>query len=176
MCPKQTVESKPGLINLIVPTPDGAFVAGYSHKGLARLQFPSTDKAPPARSTGRKHLPARIGQWHTLTKMALRTALSGRRPKKLPPLDLSCGTPFQQGVWRAVQKIAPGRTLSYGELAKAIGKPRAFRAVGGACRANPIPVLIPCHRVLTTNGRLGGFSGGLAWKRSLLAREGVNPR
>jgi len=74
----------------------------------------------------------------------------------------------------ALQAIPPGRTASYGELARAIGRPRACRAVGGACGANPIVVLIPCHRALAANGRLGGFSGGLDWKRTLLAVEGVN--
>ena len=67
-----------------------------------------------------------------------------------------------------------GKTKSYGEVARAIGKPKAVRAVGGACGANPIPVLIPCHRVLAANRKLGGFSGGLNWKRKLLAQERVS--
>ena len=66
-----------------------------------------------------------------------------------------------------------GKTKSYGEIAQAIGKPKAVRAVGSACGANPIPVLVPCHRVLAANHKLGGFSGGLTRKRSLLAREGI---
>jgi O-6-methylguanine DNA methyltransferase len=103
---------------------------------------------------------------------ALKSILAGRAPKQLPPLDLT-GTDFQKSVWRALQKISPGQTKSYGEIARAIGRPKAVRAVGGACGANPVPVLIPCHRVLAANGKLGGFSGGLDWKRVLLAREGV---
>jgi O-6-methylguanine DNA methyltransferase len=90
----------------------------------------------------------------------------------LPPLDLSGGTGFQQRVWRALRRIGWGRTKSYAQVAEAIGSPTAVRAVGGACGANPIPVLVPCHRVLAANLRLGGFSGGLNWKRTLLAREG----
>ena len=70
-------------------------------------------------------------------------------------------------------KISIGKTKSYGEIAAAIGNPKAVRAVGGACGANPVPVLVPCHRVLAANKKLGGFSGGLDWKRSLLKREGV---
>lgn len=70
-------------------------------------------------------------------------------------------------------KIKLGRTQSYGEIAKAIGKPKAVRAVGGACGANPIPLLVPCHRVLAANKKIGGFSSGLDWKRKLLAREGI---
>lgn len=71
-------------------------------------------------------------------------------------------------------KLGPGETKSYGEIAEAIGKPKAVRAVGGACGANPIPVLVPCHRILAANKKIGGFSGGLEWKRRLLGREGVS--
>jgi O-6-methylguanine DNA methyltransferase len=70
-------------------------------------------------------------------------------------------------------KIPLGKTRSYGEIAQAIGKPKAVRAVGGACGANPIPVLVPCHRVLAANNKIGGFSSGLGWKASLLEREGI---
>ena len=70
-------------------------------------------------------------------------------------------------------KLGPGETKSYGEIAGAIGHPRAMRAVGGACDANPIPVLMPCHRVLAAENKIGGFSSGLDWKRRLLAKEGI---
>ena len=73
-----------------------------------------------------------------------------------------------------MRKISMGQTKSYGEIARAIGRPKAVRAVGGACGANPIPVLIPCHRVLAANGKIGGFSGGLDRKYDLLAREGIS--
>jgi O-6-methylguanine DNA methyltransferase len=102
----------------------------------------------------------------------LKKILAGRAPKTFPPLDLA-GTEFQKNVWNALRKITPGTTKSYGEIAQAIGRPKAVRAVGGACGANPVPVLVPCHRVLAANRKLGGFSGGLDWKRALLAREGV---
>ena len=72
-----------------------------------------------------------------------------------------------------MRQIRTGQTRSYGEIAKEIGRPKALRAVGGACGANPIPVFVPCHRVLAANQRIGGFSGGLDWKRKLLKREGV---
>src|SRR5205807_6059960 len=75
---------------------------------------------------------------------------------------------------RAMLRIAFGETRSYGELAQAIGKPKAVRAVGGACGANPIPVIVPCHRVLAANQKLGGFSAGLHWKLKLLGIEGFN--
>jgi O-6-methylguanine DNA methyltransferase len=99
--------------------------------------------------------------------------LAGQSAGKLPPLDLSAGTQFQKQVWQVLLGIAPGQTLSYGEVARAMGGPKALRAVGRACGANPIPVLVPCHRVLAAGRRLGGFSAGLDWKRTLLGREGI---
>ena len=110
-----------------------------------------------------------------MTADALKKILAGNEPKKLPPLDLN-GTEFQKCVWNELRKISPGKTKSYGEIAAAIGRPKAVRAVGGACGANPVPVLVPCHRVLAANQKLGGFSGGLDWKRSLLAREKITLR
>jgi O-6-methylguanine DNA methyltransferase len=97
--------------------------------------------------------------------------LRGEQPDRLPPLDLSRGTPFQQEVWRALLEIPAGETRSYGEIAARVGEPGAARAVGAACGANPIPVLVPCHRVLAAHKKLGGFSSGLKWKRLLLERE-----
>lgn len=99
--------------------------------------------------------------------------LAGRPAKTLPPVDLSAGTDFQRRVWGALRRIGWGRTRSYGQVARAIGQPKAARAVGAACGANPIPVLVPCHRVLAADKRLGGYSGGLDWKRALLRREGI---
>jgi O-6-methylguanine DNA methyltransferase len=134
----------------------------------------SSASSASVRDSSRRLLQTKILRWHRATVAALKNILAGRSPGKFPPLDLSNGTMFQQKVWNALQKIARGRTKSYGEIARAVGKPRAVRAVGGACGANPIPVLIPCHRVVAANKKLGGFSGGLNWKRDLLKREGVS--
>lgn len=158
---------------LPIPTPEGQFTAYYSPKGLCCLRFPSR-RNHQARCAGAARLPAQVRQWHAAASKAIRLALAGRAPAALPPLDLSCGTDFQQQVWRALRRIAPGRTLSYAQVARAIGNPAAARAAGGACGANPIPLFVPCHRVLAAGRRLGGFSGGLNWKRKLLSREGVN--
>jgi len=84
------------------------------------------------------------------------------------------GTPFQQRVWRALRLIPPGRTVSYGELARSIGAPAAVRAVGAANGANPIGIVIPCHRVIGVDGRLVGYGGGLERKRWLLQHEHAN--
>ena len=110
-------------------------------------------------------------EWKRQTAEALFTVLRGQQPKQLPPLDLSRGTDFQQKVWKALLTIIAGETRSYGEVARMIGLPGAARAVGAACGTNAIPVLIPCHRVLAANRRIGGFSAGLKWKRLLLERE-----
>jgi methylated-DNA-[protein]-cysteine S-methyltransferase len=87
------------------------------------------------------------------------------------PLDLSMGTPFQQAVWFALMQIPLGQTCSYGQLALAIGKPNASRAVGMAVGRNPISVLIPCHRVLGSQGQMTGYAGGLWRKEALLGLE-----
>jgi methylated-DNA-[protein]-cysteine S-methyltransferase len=85
------------------------------------------------------------------------------------------GTPFQREVWTALRRIPPGSTTTYGELAKTIGRPNAVRAVGMANGSNPIPIVVPCHRVIGSDGTLTGYGGGLPRKRWLLAHEGALP-
>ena len=88
------------------------------------------------------------------------------------PVGLA-GTAFQQRVWQALCGIAPGDTVTYGELARRIGAPRAVRAVGAAIGRNPVSIIVPCHRVVGHDGSLTGYAGGLARKRHLLRHEGV---
>ena len=85
----------------------------------------------------------------------------------------TAGTPFQRSVWKALRKIKCGTTISYAELAKRIGRPKAVRAVGLANGQNPISVVVPCHRVIGSNGSLTGYGGGLPRKKWLLEHEGV---
>jgi methylated-DNA-[protein]-cysteine S-methyltransferase len=94
----------------------------------------------------------------------------GRRQKFSSPLLLE-GTDFQKAVWRQLQKIPFGQTASYGDVARAVGSPRAFRAVGNANNKNPIPLIIPCHRVIGSDGKLVGFGGGIWRKEWLLDHE-----
>lgn len=94
-------------------------------------------------------------------------------PGPLPPLDLG-GSDFQRRVWRAIARIPRGEVISYAELARRAGNPRAVRAAAQACGANPVPLLVPCHRVVRSDGSLGGFGGGLPMKRRLLSSEGVD--
>lgn len=88
------------------------------------------------------------------------------------PIDVQ-GTGFQLRVWRELRRIPWGRVASYAEIAERVHVPRGMRAVGAANGANPVPIVVPCHRVVEVGGRLGGFSGGLDVKRALLAREGA---
>lgn len=98
---------------------------------------------------------------------------AGRRRAFSVPLSMH-GTPFQMRVWQALQEIPWGETVSYGEIARRIGNPRACRAVGMANHVNPLPVLIPCHRVVGANGKLTGYGGGLDIKTKLLEIEGLH--
>jgi methylated-DNA-[protein]-cysteine S-methyltransferase len=83
------------------------------------------------------------------------------------------GTDFQKSVWHCISTIPYGQTRTYGQIARELGNPDAARAVGMANRANPIPIVVPCHRVVQSNGKLGGYSGGLHLKDALLRLEGV---
>jgi methylated-DNA-[protein]-cysteine S-methyltransferase len=105
------------------------------------------------------------------TQLAL--YLKGALPKFSLPLKVS-GTPFQLAVWKAIAKVPFGKTISYGEIATALGKPQAARAVGAAVGANPTPLLVGCHRVLGSSGSLTGYSGGqgIKTKKLLLDHEG----
>jgi methylated-DNA-[protein]-cysteine S-methyltransferase len=104
----------------------------------------------------------------------LREYFAGHRTDFDLPLN-AAGTSFQRTVWRQLQAIAYGETISYGELARRIGNPKASRAVGSANGSNPIPIVIPCHRVIAADGKLGGFGGGLPVKETLLALETRHP-
>tara|TARA_B100001559_G_C16129840_1_gene452454 strand:+ start:49 stop:531 length:483 start_codon:yes stop_codon:yes gene_type:complete len=151
----------------LIETELGEFRVQYTKQGLARLQFPKT-KIDRVSSTITP-----IKHWINQTKRALNAILNGKNPKHYPPLDLSSGTDFQREVWALLQSIPIGEVEAYGELAYRLNKPKAARAVGGACRANPIPILIPCHRIVGANGSLTGFSAGMNWKIHLLRIEGV---
>jgi len=95
----------------------------------------------------------------------------GNRKTFTQTLAFLSGTPFQQSVWKALIEVPYGKTKTYGDIAKKVGRPKAFRAVGGANNANPIPIIIPCHRIIGSNGSLVGFGGGLDMKAKLLELE-----
>lgn len=100
---------------------------------------------------------------------------SGARSGFALPIDPD-GTPFQKAVWKAIQKIPAGRTRSYADIAREIGRPNAYRAVGNALNRNPLCIVTPCHRVTTSDGGLGGYAFGRKAKKHLLSLEGVSVR
>jgi methylated-DNA-[protein]-cysteine S-methyltransferase len=106
------------------------------------------------------------------TRAQLDDYFAGRTTTFDLPLGAS-GTPFQTQVWNALRAIPFGETVSYGEIARRLGDPKAMRAVGAANGRNPIPIIVPCHRVIGANGSLTGFGGGIDRKRWLLAHEGI---
>jgi methylated-DNA-[protein]-cysteine S-methyltransferase len=123
---------------------------------------------------GRK-APRSAGEMPTVLKdtaSQLDEYFAGERTEFDVPMELD-GTDFQKDVWTELTRIPYGVTISYGELARRVGRPKGPRAVGQANGRNPIPIIVPCHRVLASNG-IGGYGGGLPMKRSLLAVEGVS--
>ncbi|TAL10124.1 MAG: methylated-DNA--[protein]-cysteine S-methyltransferase [Nitrospirae bacterium] len=123
--------------------------------------------APAPTTAGRE------GRHIKAAQSAIETYLKGKSRSFNLPIDLDGQTPFQKKVWQMLQTIPYGRVRSYGWVARKIGRPRAARAVGAACGANPVPLLVPCHRVVAGDGSLGGFSGGLPNKKRLLTLEGI---
>jgi O-6-methylguanine DNA methyltransferase len=107
------------------------------------------------------------------TRRQLLDYLAGRRNTFDVPLDLSQGTSFQRQVWRTLQRVPYGKLRSYQWIAARVGGRHYARAVGNAVGANPLPIIVPCHRIVAHDASLGGFSGGLSIKRKLLSLEGT---
>ena len=146
----------------------------FSAVGLVRLWFPEPFPKEKLSQTESNPETARQPQ-EQITLQWLKAYLGGEPMGAVPVpcLDLRGGTVFQQNVWRAIRRIPFGETQSYSQIANSIRNTRAVRAIGSACGANPIPLIIPCHRVLAANHTLGGFSGGISWKKRLLKLEGI---
>ncbi|MEO0083992.1 MAG: methylated-DNA--[protein]-cysteine S-methyltransferase [candidate division WOR-3 bacterium] len=102
----------------------------------------------------------------------LKDYFSGKKVDFSVELDIAQYPIFYQKVWQLVRKIPYGKTMTYSDVARKIGNPKAYRAVGQALKANPLPIVIPCHRVVKKDKSLGGFAGGLRWKQRLLEIEG----
>jgi methylated-DNA-[protein]-cysteine S-methyltransferase len=152
-----------------IDTQLGGVTMAATDQGLAGLWFDAQRHAPD--TTG-----WRPDAEHPVLGEAaaqLHDYLDGRRDRFALPLDLSHGTAFQQAVWQALLAIPRGATLSYGALGRRIGKPAAVRAVGAAVGRNPISVVVPCHRVVGSDGALTGYAGGLPRKQALLELEGA---
>jgi len=155
-------------------SPLGLITIAASKHGLIGLWF-----------EGQRHLPAEltgVPVWvdtpdHPVLRQAseqLDAYFASQRQAFDLPLDLRYGTVFQQAVWETLQQIPSGKTVSYGEVSRRIGKPAAVRAVGAAIGRNPISVIVPCHRVIGGKGLLTGYAGGLDRKAALLKLEGMH--
>lgn len=142
-----------------IPSPLGPILLSADERGLTSIRIRAA-AAPGDRAADCFREPAR--QLAAYFRGELKTFRLELHPE---------GTEFQLAVWRELEKIPYGTTLSYGELAARIGRPAAGRAVGGANGRNPLPIVIPCHRVIAGDGSLGGYTGGLDIKRFLLALE-----
>lgn len=154
------VELAPGLWLFVAAAEDALRRAAFS---------PSPDQPPAGLDPAlrRDSLPVLRQARRELAEYA-----RGRRKRFEVAFELD-GTHFQCEVWKALSGIPYGETRTYGEIARALGRPGAARAVGAAAGRNPLPVIVPCHRLVAARGALGGFSGGLEVKRKLLALEGV---
>ncbi|MFC2018511.1 methylated-DNA--[protein]-cysteine S-methyltransferase [Chloroflexota bacterium] len=147
-----------------------------SAQGLVRTTLPQKSRAGALKRLGDSVSSATLspGPFQDLIER-LRRYFDGHKTDFPDELDLGAATPFQRQVWEATRLIPYGQTRSYSYLAGQIGKPGAARAVGQALGRNPLPIIIPCHRVIARSGRLGGFTGGLEMKISLLRQEGAAP-
>jgi methylated-DNA-[protein]-cysteine S-methyltransferase len=145
--------------------PVGTLTVEAGDEGVFGLTFGGRGRpSAPVSARTREHLEA--------AEAALRAYFAGE-PPVLPRLDLR-GTAWEREVWSALLAIPWGETRTYGELAARLGRPGAARAVGGANARNPVSILVPCHRVVQAQGRLGGYGGGLDLKRWLLAHEAAH--
>jgi methylated-DNA-[protein]-cysteine S-methyltransferase len=154
-------------------SPIGPLVAAGTAQGLLTLSFHDPDEAlePVAARVSPRILehPARLDA----VRRQLDEYFEGRRHRFDLPLDRRMSRGFRAQVLAELERVVFGEVVTYGELAARAGSPKAFRAVGSAMATNPIPIVVPCHRVLRTGGKLGGYGGGLDAKRWLLSHEGA---
>ena len=152
----------------IAPTSLGNMLVAATEQGICRLSFDEDEAALRARFPKADILEG----GDALARLAEQAVAAVEEPSRMPDLPLDVrGTAFQEAVWRELSRIPPGETSSYAVLAARAGNAKAVRAAGSACGANPVAVLIPCHRAKRTDGSLGGYAYGLDRKEKLLARE-----
>jgi methylated-DNA-[protein]-cysteine S-methyltransferase len=151
----------------------GVMWLAFSKKGIVKLSFPNEGRKDIFNFLHRRFND--IVEYKENDKAygdQINLYLAGKLKSFDVPLDLY-GTEFQKRVWNELLKIPYGSVRTYKDIAESIGKPKAFRAVGGANNKNPIPIIIPCHRVIGSNGELVGYGGGLEYKIKLLQIEGI---
>jgi AraC family transcriptional regulator of adaptative response/methylated-DNA-[protein]-cysteine methyltransferase len=157
-------------------TSAGWLLVGMSDKGVVWAGFAAEDDDPKALAAlvakfPKADLALDGGDHANWVAAVVRFAETPSKPGRKPPLDLR-GTPFQLEVWDALLTIPPGKTRTYREVAEQVGRPTSYRAVAQACGANPVGIVVPCHRVIGSDGSLTGYAGGLHHKQELLEAEG----
>lgn len=162
------------IVQTMFKSPLGTIIIAATDKGLAGLWFEGQRHSPAELTGGCPAWPSE-SQHPVLkkTSMQLTEYFTGKRVQFDVPLDLSGGTTFQQAVWTVLLAIPQGSTSSYSEVSQRIGNPAAVRAVGAAVGRNPVSIVVPCHRVVGSNGSLTGYAGGLDRKTALLTLEGA---
>lgn len=157
-----------------VESPLGPLLAGSTAEGICLLEFTEPQRLEKRFTTLRRQFcrPVGLGRHAYLDQLQRQLAeyFAGQRTMFDVPLNCS-GTPFQQAVWRELLKVPYGTTCSYADIARAVGVPAAVRAVGAANGSNRVAIIIPCHRVINKDGKLGGYGGGLWRKQFLLDLE-----
>ena len=156
-----------------VEGPFGTVFLAATEKGLCRVSFKRTEEDFLEELEKRGLLPERAPKKVAREVRELEAYFAGRRKSFKVPVDLRLVTPFQRRVLEATASIPFGEVASYSEIAEQIGQPQARRAVGGALGKNPVAIVVPCHRVVAANGRIGGYTGGLDIKRELMRIEGI---
>lgn len=157
---------------VVTDSPLGRLLVAATPKGICRLTFDEDENALVRRFPNASIVPddGTISAWVEGALEAI------EHPQSAPELPIDVrGTAFQEAVWRELRRIPVGQTRSYADIARAVGQPEAVRAVGTANGSNPVAVLVPCHRVIRSDGSLGGYAGGLDRKRKLLSAEGADP-
>lgn len=159
-----------GLSSASVDFSKGKIYIVATKKGVSHIFFGQKAYREHLNSLGIKKIPE--GGEAAKFARELEKYLSGRLSKFKARLDISTGTDFQKAVWKKLLDVPYGQVVTYQDLARAVGRPKAARAVGNAVGTNPLPIVVPCHRVLASNG-LGGYSCGIDIKKNLLKIEGV---
>ncbi len=154
-------------------SPVGRLVLSATETGLAAISFDDPGTPPMILPNGVRAFPIRDPDRLEGVRQQLAEYFAGRRSEFEVPIDWRCVQGFRRLVLQELAEVPFGEVVTYGELATRSGSPGAARAVGSAMAANPIPIVVPCHRVLRSGMRLGGYSGGLDVKRWLLAHEGI---
>jgi AraC family transcriptional regulator, regulatory protein of adaptative response / methylated-DNA-[protein]-cysteine methyltransferase len=161
------------------PSPLGWLIVAESGTGICFVEFfgPKAPSAGEISATVGARYPAAAADPDPRSELLASVRahileyMETGQPIPSVPLDLSQGAPFERSVWDAIREIPFGQTRTYLQVAQAAGRPKAVRAAGRACGTNPVPIIVPCHRVVRTGGGLGGYGAGLDIKRALLAIE-----